>query len=149
MSKKMKVCVIMLNSTVWNKQMCNPRKSSIAELFSAISSWDWAQNEGWTFVLQDHIKKVSQFSVVRSVSAIILDHSEMPSALHQNIPWVNRRLLVCHKVQCDLSKKYKFRFMRKPDYLPDLHYLPVLFKNFKARNNLWLKSNLLMPKTLL
>ena len=84
--------------------MCNPWKSSKAELFSAISSWDVAQNEGWTFVLLSHIKKVSQFSVVRSVSAIILDHSEMPSALHQNIPWVNRRLLVCHKVQCDLSK---------------------------------------------
>ena len=27
-------------------------------LVSAGSSWDWAQNEGWTFVLQDHVKKI-------------------------------------------------------------------------------------------
>ena len=60
--------------------MCNPQKISVAELFSAISSWDWAQNEGWTFVLQDHKKKISQFSVVKSVSSIMLDHSENPFA---------------------------------------------------------------------
>ena len=152
--------------------MCTPWKSSIAELFSAISSWDWAQNEGWTFVLQDHIKKISQFSVVKSVSSIMLDHSEKASALLKQycrgsektgfwiaavfVPYLvpkdslnqQKTFGVSQSPMC-LLKKYLFRFMWKPDYLPELHHLPEFFKNFKVRSDLWLKSNLLMPKTLL
>ena len=159
-------------STVWKTQMCNPQKISVAELFSAISSWDWAQNEGWTFVLQDHKKKISQFPVVRSVSTKISNHSEKPSALLKHYCrsrektgfWIavifvqylvpkdslnqQKTFGVSQSPMC-LLKKYLFHFKWKPDYLPELHHLPEFFKNFKVRSNLWLKSNLLMPKTLL
>ena len=152
--------------------MCNPQKISIAELYLALSNWDWAQNEGWTFALQDHIKKISQFSVVKSVSSIMLDHSEKASALLKQycrgsektgfwiaavfVPYLvpkdslnqQKTFGVSQSPMC-LLKKYLFRFMWKPDYLPELHYLPEFFKNFKVRSNLWLKSNFLMPKTLL
>ena len=74
-----------------------------------------------TFILEGHMKKISQFSMVRSQSSIMSDHPEKPlhyssstaavpkkpdfewsrisrHAWYQKIPWVNTRILVCCNV---------------------------------------------------